>query len=192
MLSTTSYRNVLTGFMMIQLSLMHGQLSATTLTLFDSSEDNQKKWRIVNDTVMGGRSNSSITHSPEDGTEFSGTVSLENYGGFASVRGPMLQQDLSEYTGIEITVMGDGKRYACNLRTDGRFDGIAHRRGFETTEGKWKTIRIPFTSFVPTFRGQRLPERMRLQPGRMMSVGFIISDKQEGPFSLKIKSIKAY
>ncbi len=44
-------------------------------------------WTTVNDPVMGGRSTSAVTFG-NGGLVFSGTLSLENNGGFASARGP--------------------------------------------------------------------------------------------------------
>ena len=45
------------------------------------------EWWVINDTVMGGRSSSSWQLSEHDIGVFQGSVSLENNGGFASVRG---------------------------------------------------------------------------------------------------------
>ena len=43
-------------------------------------------WIIVNDNVMGGISNSSLSLNNENNLVFNGNVSLDNNGGFASVR----------------------------------------------------------------------------------------------------------
>lgn len=48
-------------------------------------DDELGYWRIVNDTVMGGRSQSRFYQQDGVGV-FEGFLSLENYGGFASVR----------------------------------------------------------------------------------------------------------
>ena len=53
-------------------------------------------WRIVNDDVMGGRSTSQA-YLAENSMLFKGVVSLENNGGFASVRSPIETLDLSKY-----------------------------------------------------------------------------------------------
>ena len=77
--------------------------------IFDfSSQETSGKWRIVNDVVMGGISKSSITLS-EDGTaKFSGTLSPDNNGGFASIRAYMEENDLIDYEGVIIKAKGDG------------------------------------------------------------------------------------
>ena len=51
-------------------------------------------WYVLNDTVMGGRSQSRIVAAAEGTVAFAGVVSLENYGGFASVRTTPQARDL--------------------------------------------------------------------------------------------------
>jgi len=51
-----------------------------------STQTNIKEWRIVNDDVMGGRSNSSLKISDAGHGHFIGHVSLANNGGFASIQ----------------------------------------------------------------------------------------------------------
>ena len=42
------------------------------------------------------------------------------------------------------------------LRTDDSLDGVAYRLSFDTVSEEWLLVRLPFTDFVPTFRG-RIP-----------------------------------
>jgi monofunctional biosynthetic peptidoglycan transglycosylase len=149
-------------------------------------------WRAVNDTVMGGVSSSRMETSEDGKAVFVGNVSLKNKGGFASVRGPRIKQSLGKFEGIVIRVKGDGKRYNCGLRTDDSFDGVFHRAPFETKSGEWQLVKIPFTDFIPTYHGRRLPEDKRLKCEDIRSVSFLIADKQKGLFRLEIDWIKAY
>ena len=161
--------------------------------LFDFvSDDAESAWRAVNDTVMGGISSGRIERSADGKTFFTGEVSLENNGGFASVQGPEIQQPLGEFGGILIRVKGDGKRYKCGLRTDDLFDGVSHQASFETAPGEWQVVQIPFTGFIPTYHGMQLPEDKRLQREHIRKLGFLISDRQKGLFRLEIDWIKAY
>ena len=123
---------------------------------------------------------------------FEGTLSLENNGGFASVRSQPRKHDLAKFHGIRLRVRGDGKRYALRLRTADTFDGISYEAGFETTKGKWSTIDLPFATFQPVYRGRRVPRAEPLNRGSIKTFGFLISDKQEGPFRLEIDWIKSY
>lgn len=100
--------------------------------------------------------------------------------------------DLSTFSGLEIQVRGDGKRYKLSLTTDPRFESVTYRARFETEAGKWTTNRIPFHRFKPTFRGRLVPEAPSLDPGKIRTFGILISDRQEGDFLLEVKWIKAY
>ncbi len=162
------------------------------VVLFNFDSDNDvSTWRIVNDTVMGGVSSSSIERLANGGAVFTGNVSMENNGGFASARSPQMQQSLGDYEGIAIRVKGDGKRYKIGLRTDDAFDGIIHQAAFDTKVGEWQLVKIPFMKFVPTYHGRRLSEDNRMRRENIRSVNFLISDGQKGTFRLEIDWIKA-
>jgi len=151
-----------------------------------------ESWGSIDDQVMGGVSRSGFTQSGSGAAVFSGNVSFEHHGGFASVRSIPGTYDLSIYSGLEIHVSGDGKSYKLSLTTDPRFESITYRARFETQSEKWKTIRIPFDKFQPTFRGQIVPDAPPLDPGSIRTFGLLISDRQKGEFRLEVKWIKAY
>ena len=68
----------------------------------------------------------------EDGVGvFRGVVSLENGGGFASVRSEPQDHDLSTFDGLVLKVRGDGKRYRFRLRTSRAFDGVSYQAPLE-------------------------------------------------------------
>ncbi len=149
-------------------------------------------WLIVNDGVMGGLSKSRFSLSDSSTAVFSGNVSLENNGGFASTRTKAMQFQLDGFKGILVRVKGDGKKYQFRIRTNDRFDGISYRYHFETDIDQWQTISIPFNKCVPVFRGQILPDVKPVSPKHIQQVEFLISDKQSGEFYLEIQWIKAY
>ena len=62
------------------------------------------EWVVLNDTVMGGRSSATVTYVDET-VQFQGLVSLENNGGFASIR-TLNSIDLSASTTVEIELVG--------------------------------------------------------------------------------------
>jgi len=146
------------------------------------------RWRPTDDVVMGGRSSSAMSAGGEAGV-FAGRVSLEQGGGFASVRRRDQPVDLSACDAIELTVRGDGKRYKLNLRTSGDFDGIVYQAAFETSPGTWQTARLDLAAFAPRFRGRPAPGA--LDPARVSSLGLLISDGQAGPFRLELAAIAA-
>ncbi|MFZ0826033.1 MAG: CIA30 family protein [Verrucomicrobiia bacterium] len=159
--------------------------------LFDfTSADGMPAWQIVNDTVMGGVSTSSFEPAGRAAV-FRGVVSLENNGGFASVRSSPARHNLGGCDGFIIRLRGDGHRYKFTVRTAAGFDPPLYRCAFSTMRGVWDESRLAFKDFVPAHRGQVLAGVPPLQPTKIASVGFLIADKQAGPFQLEIAWVKA-
>jgi hypothetical protein len=165
---------------------------ASEKILFDfQSTPDSPDWQIVNDDVMGGVSTSRFQILASGGAVFSGVVSLENNGGFASVRSSSVKHDLSGFDAFVLRVCGDGRRYKFSVRTEAGLDTPLYQCAFATKPGEWEEHRLPFTQFVPTFRGRVLTGTPPLNPANVTSVGFLIADKQAGAFQLKISSIRA-
>ena len=176
------------GFIMAQ-----ERVTVEPLTVVDfASPEAGRLWRIVNDGVMGGLSQSRMDVTAERTGVFQGTVSLENNGGFASVRMEPTDFGLAGRKGFSLRIKGDGRSYQLRLRTDRRFDSVAYASSFDTVEGEWITVKADFRDCSPTFRGRTVPDAPALEPGRIRQIGFLIGDKQEGPFRLEIDSIKAH
>lgn len=153
--------------------------------LFDFAQRTNATWQVVNDDVMGGVSTSrfELTNGV---AVFSGTVSLENNGGFASVRTLPARFDLGDTSEFLLRVRGDGRRYKFTARTDARSDGPLYQVVFTTHKDEWQEVRLPLKDFVPTFRGRTLIGEPPLSAAKVSSVGFLISDQQAGPFRLEI------
>lgn len=147
-------------------------------------------WYVINDGVMGGVSTSQFTHHI-DKAVFSGVVSLDNNGGFASLRSAPESFDFSAFQSIALRVRGDGKTYKFTVRTDNLKDGVNYRSAFATKAGEWMTVKLPFTDFRASFRGQSVPDAPPLEPSRVVTLGFLIADRQAGPFQLEIQQISA-
>ena len=160
--------------------------------LIELGAEKVKQWQNVDDVVMGGISKSQFTVTPNKTALFSGKVSLENYGGFASVFSRLTDNDLSSYQGIEIRVKSDSKRYKIYLKNEPTLDGKTYEVRLNTENAAWKTIRVPFSSLNPMFRGQMVADAPKFNPQDVKSIGIVISEKQEGPFQLEIEYIAVY
>ena len=89
--------------------------------LFSFEEKNAaQQWQSVNDGVMGGRSEGSMKITDIKTMEFIGTLSLENNGGFASVRTRPSKLGLKKNDTLVARVRGDGREYAFTLYTQSR------------------------------------------------------------------------
>ncbi len=161
------------------------------LMLFDFTQPEARPWTSIDDVVMGGVSRSAMRVENERAV-FEGTVSLESGGGFASVRSAPGSWDLSACEGIQVTFRGDGRRYKLRIRPDSRFDNVNWEAGFQTRAGERDTMRFPFQGLVPVYRGSRVPDAPPLDLHRIAGFGFLISDRQAGPFRLEIEYITAY
>jgi len=151
--------------------------------------DDFQGWTTVDDTVMGGVSDGAWTVNEAGHGVFFGEVSLENNGGFSSVRTTFAPLDLSAYQGIEITVRGDGQIYGVNLRDV--HSKISYRASFETVADEWQTLRFAFDDLRPLRKGKPVTDAAPLATTDVRMVGFIISRKQAGPFRLEVARIAA-
>jgi hypothetical protein len=148
-------------------------------------------WAAVDDVVMGGVSHSRLRYDPAGHAVFEGEVSLERNGGFASVRTRPLELGLPGAVAWVLELRGDGRRYKFNLRTDDGFDGLNHQVAFETPPGEWTALRLPVSSFRPSWRGRDVPDAPPLDPARVRQLGLMIADRQAGRFMLALRSIRA-
>jgi len=160
--------------------------------LIDFGDADRSEWLAINDGVMGGISQSGIRRTDEGTGVFAGALSLENSGGFASVRAALGPHDLSTWAGLEVRVRGDGRTYQLRLRSDDGFDGIAYAADFQTRAGEWTVTRIPFHQFYPKFRGRALADVPPLDTSRIHHLAFMLADRKPGPFSLEIDFVRTW
>jgi len=158
-----------------------------TLVIFDfTKEANLKNWYVVNDTVMGGASAGKMGTDAEGNGLFEGHVSLDNNGGFTSIRYEAGKTKLQCYSKFVIVLKGDGKAYQFRVKTNSK-DYYSYVYSFQTTDN-WQTIEIPFSSMVPSFRGQSL--NMANFPGDYMEeIGILIGNKKVEDFKMAIDNI---
>ena len=165
----------------------------STRVLFDFvDETDAESWLVVTDTVMGGVSRGTVSVTDDCCLMFSGTLSLENNGGFSSIRTIPKDFGVGDYEGLKIRAKGDGRVYQFRLRLDEDSDGIAFTQEFQTTENTWLEIYLPFVSFVPTYRGRILRNVTPLVAANIRQLGFLIADKTSGQFNLVVDRIVAY
>jgi len=164
-----------------------GELMLTDFT----SASSDLGWYVVNDNVMGGRSEGDFEQAQGE-LRFTGRTNT-NGGGFSSIRTKPLQLDLSNHAGIRLHIKGDGRRYTWRLTTAARWRGrqVGYWADFETRNGEWSTVDIPFSGFVPKDRGYQL-DGPALDPGQVTGMGLMIYDNQDGPFDLHLASVQAY
>ena len=159
----------------------------TSTTIFDFTKDSDlSNWRIVDDVVMGGRSNGNLKLNKEGHAVFSGKVSLENNGGFSSLRHRFKAIDVSKHTKVSIKLKGDGKAYQFRIKANNR-ERFSYITTFETS-GKWETITINLKDMYPAFRGRTL-DYPNFDKNQIEELAFLIGNKKAEAFELQIDAI---
>jgi monofunctional biosynthetic peptidoglycan transglycosylase len=163
----------------------------TPHTLYDfSGADAGKEWRTVNDGVMGGVSEGKFRITDKKTLEFSGTLSLENNGGFASVRTKPRKLGLERGDTLVARVRGDGREYSLNLYLDKPLVAFSYRAAVQTKKGEWVEVKVPLDKFEATSFGRSVKEAGPVDPKEVNALGFMVSDKKAGPFTLEVEWIK--
>lgn len=144
------------------------------------------EFRVVNDGVMGGVSNSRL-RLVDGALRFEGEVSLENNGGFASFRGPVRVPAGAD--ALLLTLRGDGQRYKLTLKLDDSNATPQYQARF-TAPREWATLRFAPADFTASFRGRPVAAPP-LEFGQVRSVGVLISDGQAGGFRMESRALRA-
>lgn len=163
-------------------------LSSKILVFSFEEENIEKKWMVVNDNVMGGRSKGGFEFKNEK-LIFSGSTNT-NGGGFSSIRTIPIDFYFKDKTGLHIRYKGDGRTYKLGVRMEGK--SVSYRTNFDTGNG-WQEAKIPFDNMDVSWRGRPLSKAEHpLQKSKIRSIEFMIYDKQDGPFKLQVDWIKSY
>jgi len=148
------------------------------------------RWKISNDTVMGGVSTSQIGLSADQqAIRFNGTVSLENQGGFASAE-YQLRQLMTPATQLTLTVKGDGKVYQLRLKTPHLNYGEAYVADFVTTANTVTKHTFSAEDFYVSFRGRKVSPAAELAFEHLDRLGILIAKQQQGSFAIEIQSVQ--
>jgi hypothetical protein len=163
--------------------------SPDRLTLFDFSSAAEASWRVVNDGVMGGRSQGYV-EIEEGALRFTGTLVTQG-GGFTSVRADRAV-DLSGFAGLELKVRGGGRTFEVEVDDGTRRDWrTVSRRASFATDAEWALVRVPFSALRTTVFGQSV-SAPPIDLTNVKRIGLYILDGIDGSFRLEVDSIRAY
>lgn len=156
--------------------------------LFDfSKESNIQNWIVVNDGVMGGLSKGDFSIENEGHALFKGYVSLENNGGFSSVRYNLETKSVKNFKKIKLRLKGDGKQYQIRVKT--RISDYYSYIAYVKTNGEWQTLEILFSEMIPSFRGSKLD--LPNYPGEYLEqFAILIGNKKKEDFELYLDKIE--
>ncbi|KAM6555668.1 hypothetical protein CsatB_002687 [Cannabis sativa] len=195
------------------INAVKGSVAGRNGKLIFGFEDNIYKelaWGALDDVVMGGVSEGAFQVDANGGESgqpsglFRGVVSTANNGGFSSIRTKnfSVPEDLSAYDGLELRLKGDGRRYKFIIRTSTDWDALGYTTAFDTVEGQWQSVRLPFSSLRPIFRAKTVSDAPPFDPTNVLSFQLMFSKFEydgklnptfvEGAFQLPISSIRTY
>ena len=167
------------------LSLLFSMITQNPVSFDFGNEKAGQDWRIINDGVMGGRSQSSVDYQ-EDGIVFSGKISLENRGGFSSFRSPFGKYPLGYAQSVEIRYRSTGQGCYLILEDEEPFYLPHYRYFLPVTNGEWKTVTISLESFQQYRLSDKTGKRLSSDTkDKIIRIGFIVANKKEGAFELE-------
>jgi monofunctional biosynthetic peptidoglycan transglycosylase len=177
----------------IGLSLSLSTAVAGTVAEFTPEERETLGWTIVDDGVMGGLSQGRHEIGKDGILRFFGTLSLENNGGFSSLRSQNVAMDWSEAEGLVMRVKGDGRSYQVRLSTDAEYRGgeVSFQAEFPTKKDEWTEVKVPFSQLEGGWRGRKLPDKT-FDAAKVRRIGILLGDKKPGPFALQVDWIRTY
>ncbi len=144
-------------------------------------------WQIVDDGVMGGKSKGNFQISAEGHGEFWGAISLENYGGFSSLRYRPEKIEIGNNKSVSLRLKGDGKNYQFRIKGKSN-DYFSYITTFATS-GDWETIDIKLSELYPSFRGRKL-NKPNFSGNEIVEITLLIANKKKESFRLLIDNIK--
>ncbi len=171
---------------MILLLIIGLVMNADVVFVDFNRESTLENWFTVDDVVMGGRSSSSFEINEQGHAVFSGEVSLENNGGFASLRHVFQKLDMGDFQTIAIRLKGDGRRYQFRVKSS-RTERHSYTYYFETS-GSWQWIEIPLSEMYPTWRGNKL-NYPNYPAETLEEMGILIGNTVPETFNLEIDKI---
>lgn len=162
--------------------------SLSSHIIFDFNKNSSiSNWIVVDDVVMGGKSNGNFQLNKDGKGVFSGKISLDNNGGFSSVRYGFYKLNIEKFKSIVLKIKGDGKNY--QFRIKHKSSNYASYITSFSSSGEWQEIEIPLISMYPSFRGRKLDEPNFFHKS-IEEVTFLIANKKNEEFILLIDKIE--
>lgn len=147
-------------------------------------------WSVVNDGVMGGLSRGSMKLT-ENSILFRGDISLDNNGGFSSLRRSFSEFDISNFNDIQIRYRSTGISLALTFAVSRRWYVPNYKVSLDGTSSKWKTTTIKLTDFKKHYIGKAMNEQLEKEALKeIIRIGLITDEKKYGSFEFEVDYIK--
>ena len=158
---------------------------------FGNAANKVNDWVMISDNVMGGITKSKLDYT-EQSMVLTGDISLENYGGFSSVKTRFGSFNLSAYKGLKIRYKATNQRFAFTLEDSRNWTQPNFKGDLPGSKSDvWSEATIYFKDFKEYQIGE--PTGGKLDPNSLKDIvrlGIITTEKKEGPFSLEIDYVE--
>lgn len=156
---------------------------------YDFGKEKTNNWIKINDGVMGGLSQSNIEYTANS-IIFSGNVSLDNNGGFVSLRANWGEYDLTKYKGIKIKYRSVGQTFGFMIENRRRFYYPYYIAELEASED-WQEIEILWSDLNEYKIGRKTGKKITDEFLRsVIRFGFINTSKKASDFRFEIDYIE--
>ena len=137
-------------------------LLITTLTvpamaqtiIFDNFVDGPSdRWELIKDNVMGGISDGELEFKADKNYNYArmtGTVKLENNGGFIQFRRKLHDYLDRSNEGLELEVRGNDQEYYVHIRTTGTLLPWQYYQAPFFAKNNWQNVELNFSKFKPS------------------------------------------
>jgi monofunctional biosynthetic peptidoglycan transglycosylase len=158
---------------------------------FGNGQNQINNWVMISDKIMGGVSKCKLDYTQNE-MILSGDISLDNFGGFSSVKTTFGQYDLSEFKGVKIKFKSTNQKFAFTLEDNKNWTLPNYKGSFHSSKaGTWEEKIIYFKDFKEYQIGE--PTGKKIQDRSLKNIvrmGIITTEKKEGPFSIQIDYIE--
>lgn len=172
--------------MKLSLILLFAFMNNTIIYDFNKNSS-PRDWKIIDDGVMGGLSQGTFSIDTDGNGVFEGSISLDNNGGFSSVRYTFDKIKAYPQSMVSIRLKGDGKDYQFRIK-DKNNAYYSYITTFETT-GNWQTVNIKLSDLYPSFRGKKL-DLPNFKSDSFEEIVFLIGNKKNETFKLTLDKIE--
>jgi len=170
------------------ISLLILLVATNTTMIYDFNKNSSPRdWRIIDDGVMGGLSQGNFSIDSDGNGVFAGKVSLENNGGFSSVRYQCDKIKVTKDSKVRIRLKGDGKEYQFRIK-DKTSSYYSYITTFKTS-GNWEIIEIKLSDLYPSFRGRTL-DLPNFKSDSFEEIVFLVGNKKNESFQLVLDKIE--
>jgi len=172
-------------FLIISTNSLLGQ---QILIDFGSSTGGQY-WSVTNDGVMGGLSKGRA-YLTDSSVVFQGEVSLENNGGFSSLRSPYERFQLSNFKEVELKFRSSGLPFSITFSKSRRFWIPNYKHFLITEDEEWSILKFSLSDLKEYRLGDPTYDRIsRSDIENIIGISFFNEGKKEGKFSLEVDYI---